>query len=135
MQDKEAARIVASWTGHRLFLPFVFALLDTLASQQFAVDVGDLFEVILQLVVIVDPTSHFGYSLCRHDSAGCATWPQGDRQVPARPVPLSLGALASGISAGHVALQQRPAEDLSDWRQLLGKTLAALAQNQFGEPT
>src|SRR5213594_4112163 len=119
MQDTNAARIVDCWTGHRLFLPFVLALLGALAPQQFAVDVGNLFEVILQLIVVVDPTSNFGHFLFRHDSAGRAAWPQGDGQVPDRPVSLSLGTFAGGIPAGDVTLHQRPSEDLSDWRQLL----------------
>jgi hypothetical protein len=133
VQEWQAVWIVGAWTGHRLFLPFVFALLRTLASQKFAVDVGNLFEVILHLMVVVDPTSHLGHLLFRHDSTAGATWPQGDRQVPARPVPLTFGTLAGGISAGDVPLQQRPSENLSDRRQLLRKTLAALAQSPFGE--
>src|SRR5882762_10715738 len=104
MQDGEAARIVGSWTGHRLFLPFGLAVLGALASQQFAVDVGNLFEVILQLVVVVDPTSHLGHLLFRYDSAGSAAWPQGDSQVPTRPVPVSFGTFAGGIPAGDVPL-------------------------------
>jgi hypothetical protein len=134
MQDRQTARIVGSWTGHRLFFPFALALLGALASQQFAVDVGNLFEVILHFMVVVDPASYFGHLLFRHDSAGSAAWPQGDGKVPARPVPLSFGTFASGVSASDVPFQQRPSEDLRDWWQLLRKALAALTQSQFGEP-
>jgi hypothetical protein len=134
MQDKGAVRIVGSWPGHRLFLPFVFALLGALAPQQFAVDVGNLFEVILQLMVVVDPSPNLVHFLLRHGSTGGAAWPQGNRQVPIRPVPFSFGTFASGVSASDVPFQQRPSKNLRDWWQLLRKALAALAQSQFGEP-
>src|ERR1700688_2009285 len=103
MQDTGAARIVGSWPGH-LFLPFVFALLGALAPQQFAVDVGNLFEVILQLMVVVDPSPNLGHFLLRHGSTGSAAWPQGNSQVPIRPVPFSFGTFASGVSASDVPL-------------------------------
>jgi len=54
MQDRGTAWSVGSLTGHGLFLPFVFALLGALASQQFPVDVRNLIEVIFQLMVVVD---------------------------------------------------------------------------------
>ena len=44
-------------------------------------------------------------------------------------MPLPAGALAVRVSAGQVSL---PSQDLADRRKLLGQTLPALAQGQFG---
>src|SRR5439155_24635080 len=56
-----------------------------------------LFQVVLQLIVVLDPTTDFRHLLFRHNSAGSATWAQGDRQVPDRPVSLSFCTFAGGI--------------------------------------
>src|SRR5437016_12051154 len=104
MQDTNAARIVGCWTGHRLFLPFVLALLGALTPQQFAIDLGNLFEVILHLVVVLDPAADFRRSLLGNDAACGTTTSQSNGQIPDRPVPLAAGALAGRVSAGHISL-------------------------------
>src|SRR5262245_51508133 len=135
MQEYTAGRILCSFHRHGLSLGFLLALPGALAAQQLAIDFGNLFEAILQLMIILDPLSNFGHLLFGHDSSGCAASAQGNCQVPDRPVPLSFGALASRIPASNVSLEQRSAKDFSDWRQLLGQALAPLAQSQFGDST
>jgi hypothetical protein len=49
-------------------------------------------------------------------------------------VALALGAFAGGIPTGDAAFHQRSAKDLGEGRELLGQTLAALAQRQLEKP-
>jgi hypothetical protein len=48
-------------------------------------------------------------------------------------MPLALGALAARISAGHIPLHQRTAQNLGDAREQLRQTLPPLAQGQVAE--
>src|SRR5579864_1448924 len=105
MQAKDDDFCLHGGCAH-LFLSSSLALVLPLATQQLPVDLGDLFQVIFQLVVVLNPATDFIQLRRRDDSAGRASAPQGDGQVPNRSVPLAPGALASWISAGHVALYQ-----------------------------
>jgi hypothetical protein len=107
------------------------ALKLALTPQQLAVDLGDPFQLFFQLVVVVDPTTDLIDLIGRNDPAGCSSWPEGHRQIPAWSVPFPLGTLARWIATGDISLYQRPSENVGDWRQLLGQTLFALAKGQF----
>src|SRR6516165_5199459 len=108
-----------------------FPLLFALPPQQFPVNLGDFFEVIFDLVVVLDPAPDLFYLFTRNDAAGGSSPSQRDREIPHRPMPLASGALAGRIPAGDVSLDQRAAQRFSDRRKLLGQTLPALAQSQF----
>src|SRR5580704_1129147 len=128
MQERAATLRCRSAAGHSLSLSFAFALLVALAPQQLAVDLGDLFDVVFQLVVVLDPASDFRHFLLWNDSAGGAAAAQGYRQIPHRPMPLAASAFTGWVPAGHISLQQRPSQNLRDRRQQLRKALATLAQ-------
>src|SRR5580704_17640375 len=106
MQDRIDGPICRSLTVHSLSLSFALVLLGALALQQFTVDRGNLLEVILHLVVVLDPATDFRHFLLGDDAAGGATASQSNGQIPDRPMALALGALAGRISAGHIALHQ-----------------------------
>src|ERR1700722_7026779 len=95
------------------------------------VNLGDLFEVILYLVVILDPAADFRHLLLGDDAAGGTATCQGNCQIPDRPMALPLSALAGWIPAGHVSLHQGTAESLGDGRKQFGQTLPPLAEGQF----
>jgi hypothetical protein len=69
----------------------VLALLGALAPQQFAVDFGNLFEVTLHRVVVLDPAADFRHFLLGDDAAGGAPTSQSNSQIPDRPMTLALG--------------------------------------------
>jgi hypothetical protein len=106
-------------------------LLLTLTPEQFPIDFGDLFQVILELVIVLDPTADLLDLLVGNDSARCASASESDGQVPYRPMPFTFRALAGGVSTGYIALDQRSSEDIGDRRKLMSQTLPALAQGQF----
>jgi hypothetical protein len=93
--------------------------------------ISEIFQVIFDLMVVLDPGPHLLYLLRRHDATGGSSWPQGDGEIPHWPMPLAFGALAGRISAGDVSFHQRTAQRFGDRRELLGQTLAALTQGQF----
>jgi hypothetical protein len=107
-------------------------LLLTLTPEQFPIDFGDLFQVILEFVIVLDPTADLLDLLVGNDSARCASAPESDGQIPYRPMPFTFRALAGGVSTGYIALDQRSSEDIGDGRKLMGQTLPALAQGQYG---
>ena len=108
-----------------------FPLLFALPPQQFPVNLRDLFKMIFDLVVVLDPTPHLVYLFSWNDTAGRTSTPQGDGQIPHWPMPLAFGAPAGGVAAGDVSFHQRTAQGFGDRRKLLGQTLPALAQGQF----
>src|SRR6516165_4501450 len=112
----------------------LFPLLFALPPQQFPVNLGDFFEVIFDLVVVLDPAPDLVYLFTRNDAAGGSSPSQRDREIPHGPMPLASGALAGRIPASDVALDQRATQGFSDRRKLLGQTLPALAQSQFRKP-
>jgi hypothetical protein len=114
--------------------PFRFRLRCALTAKQFAVDLRDLLEAIFHLVIVLEPLADLGHLLFGDDSAGGAPAPQRDGQIPDWPVPLASSALAGGIATGHASFHQRSAQGLGEGRELLGQTLPALAQRQFGKP-
>src|ERR1022692_2485503 len=134
MQDRIRGSIFRSRAVHSLSLSFVLALLGARAPQQFPVDLGNLFEVILHLVVVLDPAADFRHFLLGDDAACGAAPSQSNGQIPDRPMPLALGALAARISAGHISLHQRTAQNLRDRRKQFRQTLPPLAQGQFRKP-
>src|SRR5580658_2642246 len=134
MQDRIRGPIFHSRAVHSLSLSLVLALLGALAPQQFAVDLGNLFQMILHLVVVLDPAADFRQFLLGDDAAGGAAASQRNGQIPDRPMTLALGALAGRISAGHIALHQRTTQRLGDGRKQFRQTLPPLAQGQFRKP-
>src|SRR5256885_317274 len=110
MQAISPGSIFHSSAMHPLPLSFVLALLDPLTPQQFAIDFGNLFELILHLVVVLDPAPDFRHFLLGDDATCGTATSQSNGQIPDRPMPLALGAFAGWISAGHISLHQRPAE-------------------------
>src|SRR6516225_6926462 len=112
----------------------LFPLLFALPPQQFPVNLGDFFEVIFDLVVVLDPAPDLVYLFTRNDAAGGSSPSQRDREIPHWPMPLTSGALAGRIPAGDVSLDQRAAQGFSDRRKLLRQTLPAMAQSQFRKP-
>src|SRR6266568_3250586 len=125
MQDTIHGSIFRSRAVHSLSLSFELALLGALTPQQFAVDLGNLFEMILHLVVVLDPAADFRHLLLGDDAACGAAAFQSNGQIPDRPMALALGALAGRIAASHISLHQRPAQNLGYRREQFGKTLAA----------
>src|SRR6267154_242382 len=119
--------------AHSLSLSFELALLGALTPQQFAVDLGNFFEMILHLVVVLDPGADFRHFLLGDDAARGAAASQSNGQIPDRPMALAFGALAGRISAGYISLHQRTAQDLGYRWEQFGQTLAALAQGQRGK--
>src|ERR1700756_5193158 len=115
MQDRAATWSVRIRVGHSLSLSLSFALVGAFAPQQLAVDLGDLFDVVLQLVVVLDPVADFSHLLLGNDAAGRPPSAQSNGLIPDRPMPLALGAPASWISAGHISLHQRTAQNLRHW--------------------
>src|SRR5205085_9093576 len=98
------------------------------------VNLRDFFEVIFDLVVILDPAPDLIYLLGRNDGAGRASAPQSNGEIPHWPMPLALGAFAGRIPASDIAFHSRTPQGLRHWRKLLGQTLPALAQGQFRQP-
>src|ERR1019366_8938381 len=134
MQDRIRGSVFGSPALHSLSLSVLLALLGARAPQQFPVDLGNLFEVILHLVVVLDPAADFRHFLLGDDAACGAAPSQSNGQIPDRPMPLALGALAARISAGHISLHQRTAQNLRDRRKQFRQTLPPLAQGQFRKP-
>ena len=93
--------------GILLSLSFTLTFPGALTPQQFAVDLGDLFQVVLQLVVVLDPTADFSHLLLGNDSTGGASAPQSDRQIPDRAMPLAASAPSGRVPAGYITLDQR----------------------------
>src|SRR6266481_1193495 len=89
------------WSDH-LSLSALFAF----PPQQFAIDLGDLFQLVFQLVVVFNPSTNLTKLRLGNDAAGCAARPQCDSQIPHRAVSLTTGALARRVAAGYVALHQ-----------------------------
>src|SRR3989442_7450404 len=112
MQDVISGSIFNPRDVHPLSLSFVLALLDPFTPQQFAIDFGNLFELIFHLVVVLDPAADFRHFLLGDDAACGMATSQSNGQIPDRPMPLALGALAGWISAGHISLHQRSAQNL-----------------------
>src|SRR5260370_40774052 len=110
-----------------LSLSLALALLGALGPQQFAINLGYLFDVILQLVVVLDPATDFRHFLHGNDSAGRAATSQSNGQIPDRPMPFTFGAPAGGISAGHLSRHQRTAQNLGHEREPSRQDLAAAA--------
>ena len=108
--------------------PFV-----ALAPQQFPIDRGDLLQVIFHLLVILNPLADLLHLIAGDDSTSRFSGSKGDRQIPYGTMPFPFGALASRVAAGHIAFDQRSTQGLSDRRKLVGKTLPALAESQFGK--
>src|SRR5258708_5331714 len=134
MQDRIRGWIFRSRAVHSLGLSFVLALLGALAPQQFPIDLGNLFEVILHLVVVPNPAANSRHFLLGDDAACSAAASQSDGQIPDRPMPLALSAFAGRVSAGHISLHQRTAQNLRDgWKQFR-QTLTPLAQGQVRKP-
>jgi len=127
MEDRIRGSIFRSRAVHSLSLSFVLALLGALAPQQFPVDLGYLFEVILHLVVVLDPAADLPHFLGGNDPTGRSPRPERDRQIPDGPMPLPFGTLASGVAGGDIALYQRSAQNLSNRWKLFGQTLSAPA--------
>src|SRR5437660_8771861 len=117
MQEGVDAMRCRSHAGHSLSLSFALTFLGALAPQQLAVNLGNLFDVVLQLVVVLNPASDLSHPLLRDDSAGGAAATEGYRQIPHRPMPLAAGALAGRISTGHVSLHEGTPQDLGDRRE------------------
>ena len=107
MQDSVATLSRPSRVRHRLSLSFPLAFLDALAPQQLAVDLGNLFDVLFELVVVLDPAADFRRLLLGNDSPGSAAAAQRDRQILHWPMPLAASALTSRVPAGHISLDQR----------------------------
>jgi hypothetical protein len=126
---------------HRLrpaFLGFLralaFPLLFALPPQEFPVNLRDLFQVIFDLVIILDPAPDLVHLLSRNDAAGCTSAPQRNGEIPHWPMPVAFGAFAGRIPAGNVSFDQRASQGLGHRRKLLGQTLPALAQSQLRKP-
>ena len=82
-----------------------------LPPQQLAIDVGDLLQVVLQLVVVLDPAAHLGQVFLSDDAARRATPAQSNGQIPHRAMPLTASTLARRVATSHITLDQRiPAE-------------------------
>ena len=114
--------------GHLVFpAALAFPLLLALPPQQLAVNLGDFFQLIFQLVVVLDPATDLFHFL-RGNDAACGT-PAAERhgEVPDWPMTFPFGAFACWISAGHIPFHQRSPQDVGDRRKLLGQTLTALA--------
>ena len=111
-----------------LSLSFALTFLESSAPQQLAVDLGDLFDVVFQLVVVLDPAANFSHLLLGDDSPGSTPGAQRDRQIPHRPMPLTASALAGRVPTGHVSFHEGTSQDLGDRREQFREALAALAQ-------
>src|SRR5580698_8075093 len=103
MQDGTDGRSAVPAPCIRLSPSFALVLLGALAPQQFTVDLGNLLEVTLHLVVVLDvvvlnPAADFRHFLLH--AAGGVTASQSNGQIPDRRIALALGALAGRISAG-----------------------------------
>ena len=100
--------------------------------QQLAIDVGDLLQVILQLVVVLDPATDLGQVFWGNDAARGATSAQSDGQIPHRAMALTASTLASRITAGHITLDQRTPQDLGEgWNQ--AEKLATRNRKEFAK--
>src|SRR6516225_10093965 len=106
-----------------------------LPPQQLAIDVGDLLQVVLQLVVVLDPAAHLGQVFLSDDAARRATPAQSDGQIPHRAMPLTASTLARRVATSHITLDQGSPQNLGERRNQLGQSLPATAQRQFGETT
>jgi len=99
-------------------LPFssalAFALSFALTPQQLPINLGDLFQVIFQLVVVLDPAADFFQLIRGNDSSGRVPWPERDREVPNRSMPFTFGAFARRIPAGYVSLYQRSPQNIDN---------------------
>src|ERR1700687_2646816 len=91
MQECHALISIGLCSGH---LPFpaalALALLVALTPQQLPVNLGDSFQVIFDLVVVLDPAADLFHLIRGNDSPGRAPWPQRDRQMPQRSMPFAL---------------------------------------------
>src|SRR5947207_15993972 len=100
MQDTISGSIFHARAVHSLSFWFVLALLGALTPQQFAIDLGNLFELILHLVVVLDPAADFRRFLLGNDAACGTATSQSNGQIPDRPVPLAAAARAGRVSSG-----------------------------------
>ena len=114
--------------------PLSLSLLLAVPPQQLAIDFGDLLQVVFQRMVVLNPGANPLDMLGADDAARCAACSQGDGEVPHRTVSLAACALTRGITAGHIALDQRAAEDLRHRRQEFCQSLLTLAQGEFRKP-
>src|SRR6266487_2534409 len=83
-------------------LPLAFA------PQQLAIDLGDLFQVVFQFVVVFNPAANLVHILLAYDAPRGAALSQGDRQIPYWPVTFATRALAGWIATGDVSFDQGP---------------------------
>src|SRR5712691_2399193 len=124
MQDNGTNSLRSRLRSNHLSLSLLLAV----SPHQLAIDLGDLLQVVFQLVVVFNPSANLGELLLADDTAGGAAAPQGNRQIPHRAVSLAPCALAGWVAAGHVAFDQRTAQDFSHRRQLFRQTLPPLSQ-------
>ena len=82
--------------------------------------------MVFQLMVVRNPGPNF-----RKVFFGGLATSQRNGEVPNRTVSLATRALAGWVPTSHVALNQRPAQDLRYRRQQFGQALLALAQGEF----
>src|SRR5262249_55895678 len=75
-----------------------------LPSKQFPVDVGDLLQVLLDSMVVLDPTPHLHHLVGGHGSPAAVRLIQGHTQIPHRAVPLPPRAFARWVPARQVTL-------------------------------
>src|SRR5437764_5295114 len=98
MQDISPGSICHSSAVHPLPLSFVLALLDPLTPQQFAIDFGYLFELILHLVVVLDPAADFRHFLLGDDATcGTATSQSNGQRYQIGPCRSPLAHLQAGF--------------------------------------
>src|SRR5216684_2606440 len=84
----------------RFLLRFVYLLLP---AQQFPVDVGDLLEMFLHPVIVLDPVADLFDLIGGHRTAGSMGLVQSDTQIPHRTMALAAGTFAGWITAGQIA--------------------------------
>ena len=111
------------------------SLLLAVPPQQFAIDLGDFFQVVFQLMVVLNPTPHLVEMFAGDDTARRAASSQGDGEVPHWAMPLTARALAGRVTAGHVAFDQRTTQDVGHRRQQLSQPLPTLTQGELGKST
>src|SRR5262245_31606022 len=96
-----------------------------LRTQQLMIELADRLDRLLQLLIILQPATHFGDRFATH-----AELPRAAASISHRQnnylVALATRAFRAVLAASDSALQQRPAQQLAGDRQFADKFLAGL---------
>ena len=112
---------------------FLLLVLFSVPTHQFPVDLGDLFQILLHLVVVLDPAADLLDLITGNRATAPMSLIQGHTQIPDRPVSFAASAFAVWVAAGKVALHQRATQNLAEGWQAFGQALASIVQGQQGE--